>query len=88
MREITGSKDIVFVELDLLDRAALRKVFAAHQFYAVIHFAGLKAVGESTQKPLQYDPAWRRPRASGPPASHPCPCPPHGRAVPGTTTTT
>ena len=32
----------------------LREVFAAHQFFGVIHFAGLKAVGESVAKPLLY----------------------------------
>lgn len=44
----------VFHQVDLLDRAALGAVFAAQRVDAVIHFAGLKAVGESTQKPLWY----------------------------------
>ncbi len=43
-----------FAQLDVRDRAALRQLFAAHRFAAVIHFAGLKAVGESVAKPLAY----------------------------------
>jgi len=44
----------VFHEVDLLDRAALDQVFAAGKIDAVIHFAALKAVGESVVKPLDY----------------------------------
>ena len=40
--------------MDLLDRPALQKVFASHAIDAVIHFAGLKAVGESVHVPLHY----------------------------------
>ena len=40
--------------MDLLDKPALTEVFRNHSFDAVIHFAGLKAVGESTQIPLRY----------------------------------
>ncbi len=43
-----------FAQLDVRDRAALRRLFSAHRFAAVIHFAGLKAVGESVAKPLAY----------------------------------
>lgn len=43
-----------FVEADIRDRDALRRVFVEHQPGAVIHFAGLKAVGESVEKPLSY----------------------------------
>jgi len=43
-----------FAQIDVRDRAALRKLFAQRGFDAVIHFAGLKAVGESVQKPLEY----------------------------------
>ncbi|MGB8434169.1 MAG: UDP-glucose 4-epimerase GalE [Burkholderiales bacterium] len=43
-----------FAKLDVCDRAALRQLFAAHRFDAVIHFAGLKAVGESVARPLAY----------------------------------
>ncbi|ANG61173.1 UDP-glucose 4-epimerase GalE [Marinobacterium aestuarii] len=42
------------VEADIRDRAALDAVFGAHAFDGVIHFAGLKAVGESVSKPLEY----------------------------------
>ncbi|HEX7983489.1 MAG TPA: UDP-glucose 4-epimerase GalE [Duganella sp.] len=44
----------VFVEADIRDRAAMTAVFGAHAFDAVIHFAGLKAVGESVAQPLRY----------------------------------
>ncbi|MDR1808355.1 MAG: UDP-glucose 4-epimerase GalE [Propionibacteriaceae bacterium] len=50
---ITGQA-VVAQEIDLLDRAALERVFQEHEFDAVIHFAGLKAVGESVAKPLEY----------------------------------
>ncbi len=43
-----------FHEVDLCDRAALDVVFDAHPIEAVIHFAGLKAVGESAEQPLRY----------------------------------
>lgn len=43
-----------FARLDVRDRAAMRELFAARKFSAVIHFAGLKAVGESVAKPLAY----------------------------------
>lgn len=43
-----------FVQADLRDRIALDKVFAQHSVNSVIHFAGLKAVGESVTQPLQY----------------------------------
>jgi UDP-glucose 4-epimerase len=43
-----------FAELDIRDRPGLRRLFAAHHFDTVIHFAGLKAVGESVAKPLLY----------------------------------
>ena len=43
-----------FAQVDVRDRAALRRLFSAHRFDAVIHFAGLKAVGESVAKPLAY----------------------------------
>ncbi|XP_056152038.1 UDP-glucose 4-epimerase isoform X1 [Lampris incognitus] len=45
---------IEFHELDLLDRPGLEKIFKKHSFFAVMHFAGLKAVGESVEKPLHY----------------------------------
>ena len=43
-----------FVQVDLRDRPALRNLFSTHHFDAVIHFAGLKAVGESVAMPLAY----------------------------------
>ncbi|MBD4920847.1 NAD-dependent epimerase/dehydratase family protein, partial [Xanthomonas citri pv. citri] len=43
-----------FYKGDVLDREILRKIFAEHKIESVIHFAGLKAVGESVQKPLFY----------------------------------
>ncbi len=50
---ITG-KTPAFVEADLLDKPALDRIFAEHAIDAVIHFAGLKAVGESVSIPLKY----------------------------------
>lgn len=50
---ITG-KTVTFYEADLLDRAALDEIFDYEIIDAVIHFAGLKAVGESVAKPLEY----------------------------------
>ncbi|SDI41325.1 UDP-glucose 4-epimerase, partial [Arthrobacter cupressi] len=48
--ELAG-RPAVFVQADLLDEPALEEVFSAHPVDAVIHFAGLKAVGESVQEP-------------------------------------
>ena len=45
---------IEFIEGDIRDVEMLRQVFASHEFFGVIHFAGLKAVGESVAKPLLY----------------------------------
>lgn len=53
VRRITGA-EIPFVEVDCCDREALRKVFEAHEFQAVIHFAASKAVGESVHEPMKY----------------------------------
>lgn len=50
---ITGKK-VPFYQVDVRDEAALAKVFDAEQPDAVIHFAGLKAVGESVRKPWEY----------------------------------
>jgi UDP-glucose 4-epimerase len=52
--EAISRKKITFYELDLRDQKGLEGVFAAHSIDAVIHFAGLKAVGESVEKPLAY----------------------------------
>jgi UDP-glucose 4-epimerase len=53
LKKITGH-DIAFHELDVCDREALDAVFKEHKFEAAIHFAGLKAVGESVSEPLSY----------------------------------
>lgn len=53
IKELSG-KDFDFCECDIRDRKGLDKVFAEHKIDAVIHFAGLKAVGESVAKPLEY----------------------------------
>lgn len=53
VKNITG-KDFAFYEVDLLDKAALESVFVKNKIEAVIHFAGLKAVGESVTIPLHY----------------------------------
>ncbi len=53
IHRITG-KHVPFYETDVRDKAGLRAVFQGHAIGAVIHFAGLKAVGESKEKPLLY----------------------------------
>lgn len=53
VEQITGKK-VAFYEADILDREALNEVFDREQIDSVIHFAGLKAVGESVAKPLEY----------------------------------
>jgi UDP-glucose 4-epimerase len=53
IKEITG-KDFKFYEVDLLDKQGLEDVFSNNSIEAVIHFAGLKAVGESVAIPLRY----------------------------------
>ena len=53
VEQITGKK-AKFYKVDLLDEAGLTKVFEQEEITSVIHFAGLKAVGESVEKPLEY----------------------------------
>lgn len=53
VKRITG-KPVVFERCDIRDRAGLDKIFRKNDFEAVIHFAGLKAVGESVSMPLAY----------------------------------
>ncbi len=53
IKEITG-KDVVFYQMDLCNLEELRKIFKKEKFAAIIHFAGLKAVGESVEIPLRY----------------------------------
>ena len=50
---LTGTKP-EFHKIDILDIAGMRELFQSHDFEAVIHFAGLKAVAESIEKPLEY----------------------------------
>ncbi|CAI4956411.1 CRE_HP_G0040830.mRNA.1.CDS.1 [Saccharomyces cerevisiae] len=52
--EVLTKHHIPFYEVDLCDRKGLEKVFKEYKIDSVIHFAGLKAVGESTQIPLRY----------------------------------
>ena len=57
IRQIVGSQradNLVFYQINVLNAEALGKVFEDHDIFAIIHFAGFKAVGESTQKPLEY----------------------------------
>ena len=53
VRELTG-KDFAFYPYDIRDKENMRKVFEEHKIDACIHFAGLKAVGESCREPLMY----------------------------------
>ena len=53
VEKITGKK-VAFYKNDVRDRAVLQKIFKQHNIDWVIHFAGLKAVGESVKKPVEY----------------------------------
>ena len=53
VKELTG-KDFAFYPYDIRDKENMRKIFENHKIDACIHFAGLKAVGESVRKPLEY----------------------------------
>lgn len=53
VKQITG-KSVTFYKADLLDKSAMEEIFNKEKIDAVIHFAGLKAVGESVAKPLEY----------------------------------
>ena len=53
IKKIT-KKDFKFYEVDLLDEEKLKQVFEENEIESVIHFAGLKAVGESVEKPIEY----------------------------------
>lgn len=53
VEQITGKKP-TFYEADILDREALNQIFEKEEIDSVIHFAGLKAVGESVAKPIEY----------------------------------
>lgn len=53
VQELTG-KPITFYQADVTDEAAMEKIFSQQQIDGVIHFAGLKAVGESVEQPVRY----------------------------------
>lgn len=53
LRQVTG-RDVPFVEADIRDTARLAQTLRDHGCQSVVHFAGLKAVGESVQKPIDY----------------------------------
>lgn len=53
IQEISG-KSVTFYKTDILDKEGMQEIFGKEKIDAVIHFAGLKAVGESVQKPLEY----------------------------------
>jgi len=53
VQELTGKK-LTFYKVDLLDREHLENVFENHHIHAVVHFAGLKSMGESVNIPLEY----------------------------------
>jgi UDP-glucose 4-epimerase len=49
-----SNKDVIFYQVDVSDEQEIESIFLSHQIDGVIHFAGLKAVGESVEKPLEY----------------------------------
>ena len=53
IEELSGKK-FKFYKGDVRDEEILRKIFSENDIYGVIHFAGLKAVGESVEKPIEY----------------------------------
>ena len=53
IEQITG-KTVIRYQADVLEKAAVKQIFAENSILAVIHFAGLKAVGESLEKPMEY----------------------------------
>ncbi len=52
--ENISGKDIIFYEIDVCDESLVEKIFEENKIDGIIHFAGLKAVGESVAKPLEY----------------------------------
>lgn len=52
--ELITGKPVGFHKVDIRDRAELQKIFSSYKFATVLHFAALKAVGESVQQPLKY----------------------------------
>lgn len=51
IKQITN-KEVIFYQIDVTDEQAVESIFSSHKIDGVIHFAGLKAVGESVEKPL------------------------------------
>ena len=57
IKQIVGpelAQNLSFHQVNVLDAAAMEQIFAQNDIFAIIHFAGFKAVGESTHKPLEY----------------------------------
>lgn len=54
VEKLAGRPLLAFYNVDVRDKVAMARVFASHDVYAVIHFAALKAVGESVSQPLRY----------------------------------
>lgn len=54
LKELSGKDDIPFIKAELCNENEVEKIFSDNSIDAVIHFAGLKAVGESVEKPLEY----------------------------------
>ena len=52
--QISGANDVPVIEADIRDSGMMTRILREHNCAAVIHFAGLKAVGESTAQPLDY----------------------------------
>lgn len=52
--EKIAGKSLIFIQADIRDEQALSDIFTEHDIYAVMHFAGLKAVGESCAQPIKY----------------------------------
>lgn len=52
--ESLSGREVIFHRVDMMEKEKLREIFQKYTFHAVIHFAGLKAVGESVQDPLKY----------------------------------
>lgn len=53
IRQITNRK-VIFYNIDVTDEVAIEDIFSKYKIDGVIHFAGLKAVGESVEKPIEY----------------------------------
>lgn len=54
LKELSGKSDIAFIKAELCNEDEVEKIFSQNKIESVIHFAGLKAVGESVEKPLDY----------------------------------